>query len=958
LDLEIRGRSSSYRGREVRLAAFRDITERKRNETEIRETYTRLSTLIESLQAGILVEDGFRRIQHINQEFCDMFSIPAPPEALFGADCSNAAEDSKGLFEEPERFVRGIDQLLEEQRPVTGEELSLADGRTFERDYVPIFVGDEYKGHLWQYRDVTGRKKAQETLAESEARFRTLFDQTAIGVCVADLDRRLIETNTAYQEITGYSAEELVGMSTLELTHPEDRAHDTGSRRTFASDDSDNYRREKRYVCKDGRVVWANAASSLVRDEHGEPRFIMGVVEDVTERKRAQAELEKAKEEAEAANRAKSDFLANMSHEIRTPMNGVIGMSDLLADTDLDSEQREYVGTVRSSGETLLSLINDVLDFSKIEAEKVELENIVFDLRTSVEDTAVLLAGRAQSKGLEIASLVDYDVPTTLSGDPGRLRQVLTNLLGNAIKFTEEGEILLKAELCEETENEVLVLFEIRDTGIGLDEEQMEHLFESFVQADTSTTRRYGGTGLGLAISERLAKLMGGGIRVESEPGEGSTFYFTARFEKHSSEVSPGSRPRANLRGLKALIVDDNATNRAVLRQQITPWGMEVDDARGGAEALEKLRSAAERDEPYDIALLDMQMPQMDGLGLARSIKRERDISAARLVLVTSMGQRGDGEEARKAGIEAYLTKPVRQAQLYDILSMVMGSDEEKVSLQNERPLVTAHTLKEAEAQSRARILLVEDNEVNQKVAARTLEKLGYRVDISEDGEEAVEAVSRTDYAAVVMDIQMPKMDGYEATAEIRGRESAAGDERIPIIAMTANALHGDREKALEAGMDDYIAKPVRANELEEVLRRWVSVVEPAVEEGARADGENNRSAVLDPEVLRSLEDLEGDGERGLLAELAGMFLEDADLRMKIMRKAVPENDANTVREAAHALKGSSSNFGAWRIQDACARLQELSESGELRQVPELLERLEEELERARPEFVALEGRS
>jgi CheY-like chemotaxis protein len=322
------------------------------------------------------------------------------------------------------------------------------------------------------------------------------------------------------------------------------------------------------------------------------------------------------------------------------------------------------------------------------------------------------------------------------------------------------------------------------------------------------------------------------------------------------------------------------------------------------------------------------------------------------------MGERGDGEEARKAGIEAYLTKPVRQAQLYDILSMVMCSAEEKVSLQNERPLVTAHTLKEAEAQSRVRLLLVEDNEVNQRVAAKTLEKLGYRVDISDDGEEAVEAVSRTDYAAVVMDIQMPKMDGYEATAEIRCRESAAGDERIPIIAMTANALHGDREKALEAGMDDYVAKPVRANELEEVLRRWVSVVEPAVEEGARADGENNRSAVLDPEVLRSLEDLEGDGERGLLAELAGMFLEDADLRMKIMRKAVAENDANTVREAAHALKGSSSNLGAWRIQDVCDRLQEISESGELRHAPLLLERLEEELERARPEFVALEGRS
>ena len=959
LDLEIRGRSSSYRGREVRLAAVRDITDRKRNEREILETSTRLSTLIESLQAGIMVEDGSRHIQHINQEFCDMFSLPAPPEALFGADCSNAAKESKNLFGEPETFVRRIDQLLEEQRPVTGEELSLSDGRTFERDYVPIFVGDEYKGHLWQYRDITGRKEAEKTVAESEARFRTLFDQTAIGVCVADLDRRLIETNAAYQEITGYSAEELVGMSTLDLTHPEDRASDTGTRRTFVSDESDNYRREKRYIRKDGRIVWANAASSLVKDERGEPRFIMGVVEDVTERKQAQTELEKAKEEAESANRAKSDFLANMSHEIRTPMNGVIGMSDLLADTNLDDEQRDYVGTVRSSGETLLALINDVLDFSKIEAEKVELEDIVFDLRTLVEDTAVLLAERAQSKGLEIASLVDYDVPTTLSGDPGRLRQVLTNLLGNAIKFTGEGEILLKAELSGETEKEVSVLFEIRDTGIGMDEDQMEHLFESFVQADTSTTRRYGGTGLGLAISDRLAKLMGGGIRVESQPGEGSTFYFTARLEKHTSEKLSDPRPRADLRGLKALIVDDNATNRAVMRQQIAPWDMRTDDAWGGTEALEKLRRAAVNGQPYDMALLDMQMPDMDGLELARSIKQDPKISASRLVLVTSMGQRGDDEEARASGIEAYLTKPVRQAQLFDMLSVVMGSDEVEVSSRDERPLVTAHTLKEAESQSRARILLVEDNEVNQKVAARTLEKLGYRVDISDDGEEAVEAVSRADYAAVVMDIQMPKMDGYEATTEIRRRESAAGDGRIPIIAMTANALQGDREKALEAGMDDYVAKPVRANELEEALHRWTSIAEPGIEENGVQDVKNgNGSAVLDPDVLRSLEELEEDGEPSLLAELAGMFLQDADLRIRTLHKAVEENDANSVREASHALKGSSGNLGAWRIQEVCDLLQKTAESEEMCQVPELLRRLEEELERTRPEFATLKERA
>jgi PAS domain S-box-containing protein len=1454
LDLEIRGQSSSYRDRDVRIAAVRDITERKRNEREILETSTRLSTLIESLQAGILVEDDTRHIRHLNRDFCEMFSIPAPPEALVGSDYSNSAEESKHLFEEPASFVARIDEILSERRTVTGEELALADGRTFERDYIPIFVGERYEGHLWQYRDVTQRKEDEKTLAESEARFRALFDQTAVGVCVADLDRRLIQTNEAYQRITGYSEEELVGMSTLALTHPDDRTADTGKRRTFVSDESDSYRRAKRYIRKDGEVIWAEATSSLVRDEQREPRFIMGVVEDVTERKRREeevreaeerfrgafdeaaigmslespedgrfvqvnsalckmtghaeeellestfeaithpddldnsvenvrrllagetrscqwekrylhkngdpvwvsvnlsvirdseseplyliaqvqdirerkraeenmqrlneeleerveqrtaalqaseeryslvmegsndgiwdwdihtgevywndrlfeilglsrdevtaslelymdlihpddrqkvqdgladhlerrehfdveyrlrhssgeyriceargeaqrdaegtpirmagavrditgrrrreeiqrflaeassvlsssleyrrtlasvtelavpnladwcvaslledgeldqlsvahtepekvrwarelqgryppdpeapegvgqvlrsgrsqlhheipaealaafaqdeehlellrevglrsvmivplvargrslggilfalseskgqygnedlemaeeiarraalavdnarlyedaqkelterqqaenevrvlneslesrveqrtAQLAEAREEAEAANRTKSDFLANMSHEIRTPMNGIIGMSDLLRDTKLDAEQSEYVETVRGSGETLLTLINDILDFSKIEAEKVELEDIIFELRTSVEDTAVLLAERAQSKGLEIASLVDYDVPTELRGDPGRLRQILTNLLGNAIKFTEEGEVVLKAEVSEETEEEALVRFEVRDTGIGMTPEQQEHLFESFSQADASTTRRYGGTGLGLAISSRLAGMMGGEIRVESEPGEGSVFLFTARFEKLSSETPSGPRPRADLRGLKALVVDDNATNRFIMHHQVTPWGMSVDAARGGEEALDKLRSAAGDGKPYDLALLDMQMPGMDGLELARSIKRDPEISRTRLVLVTSMGQRGDGEEARASGIEAYLTKPVRQGQLYDMLSVVMGAAEEEPGISDDaRPLMTAHTLKEAESQAlpRARLLLAEDNEINQKVAVRTLERLGYRVDVADDGAEAVEAAALTGYAAILMDVQMPNMDGHEATAEIRRRQSDTGTH-TPIIAMTANALQGDREKALEAGMDDYISKPVKAAELGEMLRNWASIdpVEEGSEEGSEeglaensvaGEGDasiehENDDGALDPDILAGLRDLD-DGEEDLLAELAGIFLEDAEAHLRTLRDSVEASDASSVRAASHTLKGSSGNIGASRIQEVCARLQEISEAAELDDAPELLSRLERELERARPELVALKGAS
>ncbi|HVX11723.1 MAG TPA: PAS domain S-box protein [Pirellulales bacterium] len=918
---------------------FRDVSEQKRAEQALRNSEALYHSLVENLPMNVFRKDLTGQFTFANRQFCEALNV-RHDQVLGKTDLDFYQRELAEKYRGDDRYVLETGKVLEaieEHRKTDDSKIYVQVLKTPVRDSEGRIVGTQ--GMFW---DVTARKQTEEALRESQQRLQSILDNARAVIYVKSVDGRYILVNRQFESLFHTRRGEVVGQTDFDLFAPElAEAYRANDEQVLAAGAALQF--EEVAPQDDGPHTYIST-KFLLYDSNGVPHALCGISTDITERKQAEVELHKAKEAAEAASQAKSVFLANMSHEIRTPMNGIIGMTELVLDTALNPEQREYLKLVKESADALLAVINDILDFSKVEAGRLDLEKIGFSLRDGLGDTMKSLAFRAHTKGLELACHVASDVPEHLLGDPGRLRQVLINLVGNAIKFTDTGEVVVDVALDRGTapaaaaDGEVLLHFCISDTGIGVPADKHALIFEAFEQADTSTTRRFGGTGLGLAISRKLIELMGGRIWLESEEGKGSRFHFTARFGRAEPTMAGRRAEPTTLVDLPVLVVDDNATNRRILVEMLTNWRMAPTAVDRGRPALAALQNAADAGRPYSLVLLDANMPELDGFQLADEINRQQQLAGPTIMMLTSGDRPDDVRRCRQLGIASYLMKPVAQSELLDAILASVGSRVPPEAASAELPAV-------APPSRHLRVLLAEDSVVNQKLAVYLLEKWGHRVTVVNNGREAVARVEAEPFDLVLMDVQMPEMDGLEATAILR-RQEAGTSRHIPIVAMTAHAMVGDRERCLEAGMDNYLSKPIRARELLAVIEQVIAGVPKP------ANGDHETSAV---DWAAALERLQGDRE--LLEELVGVIRQEGPKLLADVREAIQRGDAPALKLSAHTLKGSLSNFAAADAAEAARRLELIGKHGDLAEAPQALVLLEHELERFMPEVEAWNNR-